>query len=172
MYFCALNIVSSIGAFKSFWKVHIYKLESCNYDVRCSNHLVGARWRCTFSTQNSTRFFNSASTKWWIKNVHWCVFAFTCFCYICEGAVNLIVIYSMVIAQYYGILYKQLALTCPQFRNSGLKERFPTCKYNFVVTFICFQLVNMIFLTQCECTIWAWTRDRPIYRFTDIFPDI
>ncbi len=56
MCFCALNSVNSIGVFKSFWKVHIYKLESRTYDARCSNRLVRARCRCTFSTQNSTRF--------------------------------------------------------------------------------------------------------------------
>ncbi len=77
MCFCALNSVNSIGVFKSFRKVYIYKLESHTYDARCSNRLVRARCRCTFSTQNSTRFLTlleAAFKMFWNLSFSACVY--------------------------------------------------------------------------------------------------
>ncbi len=47
------------------------------------------------------------------------------------------------------------SLTCPQLRNSELKENveFPTPNKDFVVEFMSIQLVNTMYPTLLECTI-------------------
>ncbi len=49
----------------------------------------------------------------------------------------------------------QLWQTHPQLGNSGLKENFPTPNNDFVVAFMCFQLVNTMYPTWLERTI-SW----------------
>ncbi len=92
----------------------------------------------------------------------------------CEGSnwFGTLITYSIVIVQCYYIwswnltsfiVYKKNTDTasnvsamfsywCPQPRNLGLKENeFTTHNYNFVVVFMCNQLVNIMFSTWLEC---------------------
>lgn len=92
-------------------------------------------------------FFLTASTKWWIKNVHQvCFFAFLGFYSIYEGALNWIILYIVVIVQYYSIFYMQ---------NRKTDRKFPTHYYDFVIKFITHKCnLSNVTLTHHMLTSW------------------
>ncbi len=119
----------------SCWEVPIHELGCCNYNI-------------IFSTKNTS------STKWWILCISLVCSAFY---WIYEGDVNVIV-FSRILSHYYEKQTNLPSTTDAVSTESAMFSHWNVPNWetlnNFyiVVTFMCIELINMIFLLWLDCT--------------------